>query len=78
MGGAQTAASYGQDGWLAMLLLFGTVGMVGFFSIPLAIVLGVGMLFVGMLIGLISWSTTGGAAVAILIVGIFISYRLRV
>lgn len=72
------ALDFGSNGWFAMLLLFGTVALVGYYSIPLSIILGCASLFVGMMIGVISWEAAGGASVALLIVGVFLAYRLRV
>jgi hypothetical protein len=44
----------------------------------MSIILGCASLFIGMLMGLISWDASGGAAIAITIIGVFLAYRLRV
>jgi hypothetical protein len=71
-------ADYGRSGWLALLLLFGTLALVGAWNISIAMTLGSAALLVGLAIGLIPFEANAVIFVSMAVLGTILSYRLKV
>jgi len=68
---------FGRNGWMALLLLFGTVAMIGYYSIPVAMALGTLSLVFGALVQLVPW-TIATPVIIFMAVALIISYRAKV
>ena len=75
--GCPSTTSFGRSGWVAMLLIFGTIALIGSYSLPIAMMFGVMSLFFGMLVQLIPW-TAGTPTIIFLVIALIIAYRSKV
>jgi hypothetical protein len=69
---------YGRDGWIALLLLFGTLAMVGMWNIAIAMTLGSASLIIGLALGIIPFEANTVVFVGMAVIGTILSYRLKV
>ena len=75
--GCASTSTLGRSGWVAMLIIFGTIALIGSYSLPVAMMFGVMSLFFGMLVQLIPW-TAGTPLIIFLVVALIIAYRSKV
>ena len=73
-----TTTGFGRDGWIAMFLLFGTIAMVGFFNIAVAMLFGAAALLIGLVLGLIPFDANFVVIISMTIFGAIIAYRIKV
>ena len=70
--------NYGRNGWLAMLIIFGTIALLMSINLAISMAFGCFALFVGMALGIIPATGNVGIVVLLCVVGFAIAYRLKI
>ena len=73
-----TTTGYGREGWIALLILFGTIALIGSYNIAVSMTLGAAGLFLGLLLGIIPFDMNLVIFVSIAIMGDILAYRSKV